>query len=497
MKQSIKSFILVAAATCVLGACSKLEEDVYSSVFTENFYRSAQDAEAALTAAYGPISDLYIGPAALLSSDLSADQTYPRAVVGRNTLTLFSYDPDYSTQKSFGRAYEGPYQFWPACYKGIENVNWVLEKVPGVKMDENRKTAILGEAYFLRALYHFWLTRNFRDVIVRTTPSKQESDAIVGKSAAADVYKQIFKDLEEAVANLPSYTPTTAKGRASKEVAIALYAKAALYAENWQVAKDKAIQVINSGRYSLVPNVLDLYNVDREDYARIENMFAFEGEPGANQDYTFAMGLHGPRNSQGRDYGNATFGSVFAYPAFFASFDPTDKRRQLLDTFYFDRNNNIVRQKDITPITPFGILVKKYMDKNSNGDRNRCNVPILRLADMYLIAAEAEARLNGATGTAYQYINAIRERAGLSNLAGGLSKDDFIRAVLQERSWEFFSEGDRWYDLTRTNTFMQVIPTAVNDVYPTRTPQPRNRYFPIPLDELRANPKLEQSPEWK
>lgn len=478
-------------------ACSKLEEDVYSSVFTSNFYRSAQDAEAALTATYGPLSDLFIGPAALLSSDLSADQTYPRAVVGRNTLTLFSYDQEYSTQKSFGRAYEGPYQFWPACYKGIENANWAIEKVPAISMDENRKTAILGEALFLRALYHFWLTRNFRDVIIRTTPSKQESDAVLGKSPAAEVYKQIFKDLDDAIAKLPSYAPTVAKGRASKEVAIALYAKAALYAENWQVAKEKALQVINSGKYSLLSNVLDLYNVDKEDFARAEILFAFEGEPGANQDYSFAMGLHGPRNSQGRDYANASFGSVFAYPKFFNSFDPQDKRRQLLDTFYFDRNNNIVRQKDITPITPQGVLVKKYMDKNSNGDRNRCNVPIFRLADMYLIVAEAEARLNGATSTAYQYINAIRARAGLADLTPGLSREAFVSAVLQERSWEFFSEGDRWYDLTRTNTFMQVIPTAVNDVYPVRTPQPRNRYFPIPLDELRANPKLEQNPEWQ
>jgi len=497
MKQSIKFVIVFSAAVAVLSACSKLKEDVYSSVFTSNFYKSAQDAEAALTAAYGPLSDLYIGPAAMLTSDFSADQTYPRAVVGRNTLTLFSYDPDYSTQKSFGRAYEGPYQFWSACYKGIENANWAIEKVPAIAMDASRRDAIVGEALFLRALYHFWLTRNFRDVIIRTTPSKQESDAIQGKSPAADVYKQIFKDLDDAIAKLPSYSPAVAKGRASKEVAIGLYAKAALYAENWQLAKDKALQVINSGKYSLVPNVLDLYNVDKEDYARMENMFAFEGEQGATQDFTYAMGLYGPRNSQGRDYGNSTFGSIFAYQSFFDSFNPSDKRRQLLDTIYYDRNNNIVHQKDITPITQKGVLVKKYMDKNSNGDRNRCNAPILRLADMYLIAAEAEARMNGATSTAYQYINAVRARAGLSDLASGLSKDDFIKAVLQERSWEFFAEGDRWYDLTRTNTFMQVIPTAVNDVYPVRTPQPKNRYFPIPLDELRANPNLEQSPEWK
>lgn len=137
------------------------------------------------------------------------------------------------------------------------------------------------------------------------------------------------------------------------------------------------------------------------------------------------------------------------------------------------------------------------MDPNSVGGSGAVNIPILRLADVYLIAAEASARQNGATDEAYGYINTVRSRAGLQGLTTGLSKEQFVDSVLQERSWEFFAEGDRWYDLTRTNTFLQVIPKAVNDVFPARAPQARNRYFPIPLDEINANPKLEQNPDWK
>jgi hypothetical protein len=116
---------------------------------------------------------------------------------------------------------------------------------------------------------------------------------------------------------------------------------------------------------------------------------------------------------------------------------------------------------------------------------------------MYIIAAEAEAHLNGATTTAYNYINAIRSRADLPDLETGLGQDAFIDAVLQERAWEFFAEGDRWYDLTRTGKFLTVIPDAVNDVYPERTVQAKNKYFPIPQEEVDANPKLEQNPDWK
>jgi hypothetical protein len=277
-----------------------------------------------------------------------------------------------------------------------------------------------------------------------------------------------------------------------------LYAKAALYNEDWARALDKAQQVINSNRYSLLPEVRDLYNVTREDAARQEIMWAFESvstNPGRGSQVT---SLHGPKNSESPAYGPQSFGSIFVYPAFFASFNPADKRRQLLDTNYVNTQGRIVNQKDITPITPFGILVKKYQSPNplSPGGTD-ANIPILRLADVYLIAAEAEARLNGPTMQAYNYILPVRQRAGLQNVTAGLSKDQFIDAVLQERSWEFFAEGDRWYDLTRTGKFLTVIPRAVNDVYPVRTPLPRHRYFPIPLDEINANPGLEQNPEWK
>lgn len=493
-----KYFSLPILIAFLLQSCEKkLDETVYSSVMTDNFYQSAQDAEAALTAVYGSLGDLYALSSNLCSGDFQDDQTWAKPVVGRNVFPLFTYDPDYSALKSFGRELEGPYGVWRYSYKGIENANWVIEKVPSILMSTTRRDEIVAEALFMRAFYHFTLARNFGDIIVRTTTSKQEGDAYVTKSPKADVYKQIFKDLEEAIPKLPSYTGSLIKGRPSREAAIALYAKSALYAENWNLAKEKAALVISSGKYSLMPNVVDVFDVEKEDQARQENIFAFEGDNGVISRNTNMMGLCGPANSAGRFYGNSTFGSIFAYQKFFNSFNPNDKRRLLLDTFFVNTAGAIVNQKDIIPFSPNAVLIKKYMDPKSIGARNRCNVQILRLADVYLILAEAEARANGPTSLAYTNINIVRTRAGLPNLAAGLSKEQFIDAVLQERGWEFFAEGDRWYDLTRTNTFMTKIPPATDVVYPTRTPQPKHRYFPIPLDEIRANPGLEQNPDWQ
>ncbi|MEJ7767238.1 MAG: RagB/SusD family nutrient uptake outer membrane protein [Chitinophagaceae bacterium] len=498
MKHYIFPLFILGSLLTQLTSCSKLEEQPYSSIYTSNFYKTASDAQAALVSAFSPVADMHAGPATIIISDFSADQAYPRPVVGRNTYTLFNYDPNYTSQKSFSRYNESAQQVWQSCYAGIENANLVIENVPNTNMDSLRRNEIIGEALFLRAYYYWTLTKNFKDVIIKTKASSTLEEAYQGKSPKADVYKQIYADLDRAINLLPNYTPALTKGWASKQTAIALFAKAALYNEEWARALDKAQQVIVSGRYTLMLEVKDLYDVTKEDAARQEIMWAFESvstSPGRGSQVT---SLHGPKNSESPAYGPQSFGSIFIYPSFFASFNPSDKRRQLLDTNYLNTQGRTVNQKDITPITPFGILVKKYQSpKPLAPGGTDSNIPILRLADIYLIAAEAEARLNGPTTLAYSYVLPVRQRAGLGNIAAGLSKDQFIDAVLQERSWEFFAEGDRWYDLTRTGKFLTVIPLAVNDVFPIRTPLPKHRYFPIPLDEINANPGLEQNPDWK
>ena len=440
--------MIAAVAT----SCTKLDEEPYSIISTEQFYRTEADATAALSAAYAQLVEIY-NTAGTCASDFSADQIYPRQAVGRNTLTLFTYDPSYSTQISFGRVYESPQQLWNSCYAGIEKANWVIAKVPAIEMATDRRDAIVGDGLFLRAFYHFTLAKNFRDVIIKIAPSEGVASAFLPVNPKAAVYQQIFADLEQAAALLPSF-PANVRGRASRQAAWGLHAKAALYAENWAVAKQKAEQVIGSGTYSLMPEIRDVFNVSLEDAARVENMWAFEAEsmPPARSHQLLSM--YGPANSDAPAYGVETYGSAFAYQRFFNSFDPIDKRRALLDTNYVSKSGAVVRQASITPITTDAVLVRKFMDPASLGPLGRINVPILRYADMYLIAAESIARAGSASADAYTHVNTVRSRAGLPGLTAGLSQAAFIDSVLQERSWEFFGEGDRWYDLTRTNTFL-------------------------------------------
>ncbi|WP_339700199.1 RagB/SusD family nutrient uptake outer membrane protein [Algoriphagus aquimarinus] len=474
----------------------ELQEDVYSSITTDNFFQTAGDAETALIAAYDPMADLY--NAATHSSDFGTDQIYPRPVVARDTYTLFTYDQNYSSQKSFGRTFESPFQTWTSCYAGIERVNWILDQVPTIVMDETRKSSILGEAYFLRAFYLWMLTKNFGDVVIKTAPSKSELDAYNPKSDVAEVYAQIFQDLDMAVLNLPSNaTQTPQFGRPSKEAAMALYAKAALYGGDFQTSLDMAEAVINSGSYRLLDSVEDVFDVEKETEARAENIWSYESISAVPGRGTQVPSLYGPAGSAGPEYGKSSFGSAFAYQSFFDSFDPKDQRRNLLATSYINRSGVVVPQEKITPVTLDGVLVGKFQDPNSNGGSYAINLPIIRMADVYLIAAEAEARMNGSSSKAYGFIDKVRNRAGLDDLNSGLGQEEFVNAVIQERSWELFGEADRWYDLTRTGKFLDVIPTAVNSIFPVRKPESKHRYFPIPLDEVNANPLLEQNPDWQ
>jgi hypothetical protein len=501
MKKHFTSSLSILLLMMLVVSSCELDETVFSSIYTENFYKTASDAEAAIAAAYDPIADMYGGPAAVLVSDFSADQTYPRVAVSRNTLTLFTYDVSYAGQITAGRLFESPQQIWLSGYDGIEKSNWVIEKVQQTSMDATRKKEIIGEAYFLRAFYHWMLTKNFNEVIVKDKASDVQANAYRNKGTKAEVYAQIYKDLDSAIAKLPVHTASLVKGRVSKETATALYAKAALYNEDWSTALAKAQAVFTNPYLKLMAEVKDVYDVTKEDVARTENIFAFESESATSVSGSTSSrghqlpGLFGPAGSAAPAYAATSFGSFFAYQSFFDSFNPVDKRRQLLDTTFVDKAGKTIRQRNITPITTKAVLVKKYQDPISlSGSTN--NIPILRLADVYLIAAEAEARLNGPTAIAYGFIKVIRDRAGLPDLTAGLSQQQFVDAVIQERSWEFFAEGDRWYDLTRTDKFLTVIPTAVNDVFPVRTPQPRHKYFPIPQDELNANPQLQQNDPW-
>lgn len=495
----MKRLIYIIPLLAVITSCKKmLDETAYSATYTKDFYSNAAEAEAAISAAYGTLYVMYSSGAPFFASDWSADQTFPRSVVGRNTLTQFSYDPAYSVQSSFSRSNESPLEIWKRAYQGIEAANWVIDKVPATPMDAVRRDAIVGEALFLRAFFHWTLTKNFGSIVVKTTPTNSIDNSFVGKKPIDEVYKQIFEDLTKAEQMLPDYSAALVKGRVYKQSAQLLHAKAALYNEKWADALTNAQAVINAKRNSLVPSFADLFTAAKKDLGRQEVMFDVELNNTTNPIRQSQIHyFYAPNGSS--DYNKGGAGGIYAYSAFYNSFTTGDKRKDLLATSYTNTAGTFVPQPNIDTrlLTKDLVIMGKYRDPNSVGAYASNNVYLLRYADAFLIAAEAEARAGAPSETAYANVDSVRKRAGIPALTRGLTQQAFVDSVLKERSWEFYGEGDRWYDLTRTNKFLTVIPTAVNADYPVRTPAAKNKYFPIPQVEINANPMLTQNDDWK
>jgi starch-binding outer membrane protein, SusD/RagB family len=337
---------------------------------------------------------------------------------------------------------------WAAIYNTINTANSVIEKVPGIKdMTDDEKNKALGELYFIRALCHFNLVNLFGAVPLELTPTKGTSGLDIARTPVDSVYIQIIKDLTFAETYLDASTST--KIRASRYAATALLARVYLYHKDYQLAHDKAVDVINNGGYSL-PAFSSVFGADGS------------GESIFEIDFTIT-----DRNRISEYYFPKVINGIYELAPtqdLIKAFDVTkDKRYKvcIADTFSL----------------PYAY---KYRDMSTGAD----NVIVLRLAEMYLIRAETETHLASPVIADIQSdINIIRNRAGLDNTLAS-TVGTLVTAIEEERRLEFAFEGHRWFDLIRTGRSLQVIP-GLTDI--------RKTLFPIPISEILTNPKMVQN----
>jgi hypothetical protein len=343
---------------------------------------------------------------------------------------------------------------WVNHYAIVKDANFILKKLEEATiLSPTQKNELLGEARFLRAYAYFQLVQLFGDVPLRLTPLEDLSNVQISRTPQAEVYDKIVEDLIFAETNLPA---TASKlSRVYKLVATSLLAKVYLTmagnplnkTQYYVNAKEKALAVINAGRFQL-----------RTDYAQVFQNTTYTSE--SIWEWTYLPGIGG--NSLMSNSATAP-GYVFILaPAtwFINSFPEGDQRKAWG-----------IKENYRAPSGVLNPFFQKYVNlawidqgvTTGNAGRLEYTAPLLRVAEMYLIAAEAENEINGPTAVAYQNINAIRRRARVDknnalhvpDLAG-LSKDQFRQAVLMERKWELHLEGSTWYDLKRTNNLSRI-----------------------------------------
>jgi hypothetical protein len=365
----------------------------------------------------------------------------------------------------------------------------VLEKVPGISMDETQKNYILGEAKFLRALGYFYLVRLYGDVPL-VTSTEEQLKAGTTRSPAAAVFTQIVKDATEAEAALPATWPTADKGRATKGSAEALLAEQYIWRKDWANAATAAKKIIDSGNYSLVANYIQAFLPGSQN--RPEEVFAAQSSSATGAPAIDIAAWEYPRNMNPNS--NGGWGTWQPLAAFMDSYPAGDYRKEV--SFF---THGIAPNGRDTTFLPH---VYKYRPTQRPGQQD-VNWPIYRYADVLLMYAEA-LNEQGQPSQAATYVNMIRararngtgaeNRAAPANVPAALSQAQMRDSIFFERKIELAYEGKRWFDLVRQgfNVWHDAIAKDPT-VDQTQLVQTR-MLWPIPQPQIDLNPALTQNP---
>jgi hypothetical protein len=344
---------------------------------------------------------------------------------------------------------------WTQMYQAVNASNNLLAAVPGINdplLPTAEKNQLLGEAYFLRALVYFDLGRGWGGVPLVLTPTRtKENGQGLRRSTLNQTYDQVLADLAQAETLLPD---AATRNRAVKASARALRARLHLYRQQWALAESYTSQVIASPNYRLVTPYR-----------------AFSTAPFLSSESVLELTFsNADANTMWNNWFPSALGGQFNFqpvPAAIAALnDPAvgGSRSALLAS------------------TVIGGATVTYGNLYSRSAQRDDPSYVLRLAEQYLIRAEARAR-QGRLSEAVADLNAVRTRAGLAG-TDAVTAEQLLLAIENERKIEFAFEADRWFDLVRTGRAGTVL--GVTDQ--------RRWLFPIPFNDLVADPDLVQNP---
>jgi hypothetical protein len=352
---------------------------------------------------------------------------------------------------------------WSTSYTPLYQVNACLAGIASsTGISAVLKTQLTGELKLVRAFYYFNLVNVFGGVPI-VTGTDYRINAVIPRASVDSVYGQIISDLSDAQSLLTADYPSTGRARPNLYTASALLAKVSLYRQQWNEAANLVSQVINTGLYSLEP---DLNNVFLDGSKE-----AIWQLPAAGLYYQTALASTFVPNYPGAVPNYTPTATLLN------AFEPGDLRKTTwLDSMVINQGNG-----DSTYYFPY-----KYKNISASAATVE-DYMMLRLGELYLVRAEALAQQNK-LDSAKSDLNIVRTRAGLSPTTA-VTQSDLLTAILHERQTELFCEwGNRWYDLKRTQT--------INTVLSSEKPgwQNTDALYPLPLTELQTNPYLTQNP---
>lgn len=451
-KTKVIGLILIALA---LSGCNGfLNQKPQSFVSSDTFYQTPDQVNEGLNGVYHGLAVLYnAGSSYWAMTEMRSDNTTFQYNEG-NRGALMREQMDYFLVTVDNTYSQG---VWRDMYHTIAQANLLLNKINDVTYtDATVKNQIIGQAEYIRALLYFNLVRLYGNVPLVLDPvSSPDQTKSIKQAKPADVYAQIIKDAKDAASKLPATWTGSDLGRATQGAANTLLGDVYMTQKNYKTAHTYFQKVISSGDYSLIANYADLWDTQHKNSAESVFEIQYSGATTneySNYIYTFAPingvtpitgfpgGSNSGRNMPTRDMEKAYESGDARYPASIAFFvDPTNTQWA-------------EAQHDSVP------YVNKYATPYSVPNKQDNDFYVYRYAQVLLWDAEAQNEVNGGPSSqAYQYVNMVRQRAGLGDLATGMSKAQFETAVWHEERVEGAFEDHRWFQLLRTGEAIKVM----------------------------------------
>ena len=419
-----------------------------SSVTIDKVYKTASDYNVAVIGCYAKLQsqvNFYTECCEYRSDNLS---------LGAPTAgTQDRYDIDHFTEKPSNGILSS---YWANFNNNVYRCNLLLDQIDGANFAENLKKQYKGEAMFIRALNYFNMYRIWGGVPATKHVVSAAEALKVARYSDEQMFDLIAGDLKEIVDNnyLPETYSSADMGRATSGAAKALLGKVYLTFHKWNEAKDVLSQLI--GKYQLVSPIAQVFDVDNKN----------------NNEIIFAVHFNKEIEGEGHSYWyNLTNAS-----------DDTNQTSSLLNTFPTgDARKDLITYVQVEKNVR---LMNKFYDTKSSTFKTVGNDQILlRYADVLRMYAEAlnEIQYDASEGSlALKYLNAVRQRAGISNLTVKQlpTQEKFRKGILVERQREFPYEGQRWFDLVRMGFAKSVM--AENGV----EIKDYQLLFPIPQQEI-------------
>ena len=538
----LASALLVGSTT----SCSDfLQKDPPSSPSQSIFWQKKSDFDSALA---GSFSMMYEWPGVMSQIVACFDNLTDNSICQHNegtygssqTIALGDLDPNTGGYVSY---------MYDHCYRGIARIHLVMENLEtyqGADMSDADKSFIMAQCKALRAYYYSWLYQCYREVPL-VTSSLTTENMYQPKAARTEIYAQIMKDFDEAIAVLPdkSYSDSQMSGYFTPGAMKAFKARLMLaeaYDDNGNADASKMGEIValleGIQGYDLADRMRDNF-ISAQQLASPEIMFSVRYlAPNTTHSMDLYYGawttcgvtrdlVNAFECTDGLKWGESTL-TATVNESLLATGALSDANNAEREKLFSDANGVHIRDRRLyetvchsgladfsidgqegDPVTitnqmqtGFGMmkLLQPTTEMPSYSTVSDADVVILRYAEVLMMIAEAENEVNGPTQKVYNAVNRIRVRSGQPELPTGLTKEQMRERIRNEWRVEFVFEGHRYFQLKRWKLMEKLVNGAADPALPTyiKVFKPAFYYFPLPQTEIdKAGGVLVQDPNYK